>query len=249
MSRKARHEYLFAPLRELTEYRRILGDLGQGTAFCAYGLDDSQQVFLLSAVQADTERPMIVVCPNESVAQRVVEDYNAFMGGGAAILPAREVSFLHVAASSKELTMRRLEALGGFLTGEIHLLAVPADAAMHRLMPRARFMEGMIDVEEGQRLEPSELIERLIRAGYERVELVEARGQCALRGGILDVFPIGRPSAVRVEFFDDEVDSLRDFDVMTQRSVNRIRSARMYPPRACASRRTTGSASWKRNTT
>ena len=78
--------------------------------------------------------------------------------------------------------MRRLEALGGFLTGEIHLLAVPADAAMHRLMPRARFMEGMIDVEEGQRLEPSELIERLIRAGYERVELVEARGQCALRG-------------------------------------------------------------------
>ena len=229
MSRKARHEYLFAPLRELTEYRRILGDLGQGTAFCAYGLDDSQQVFLLSAVQADTERPMIVVCPNESVAQRVVEDYNAFMGGGAAMLPAREVSFLHVAASSKELTMRRLEALGGFLTGEIHLLAVPADAAMHRLMPRARFMEGMIDVEEGQRLEPSELIERLICAGYERVELVEARGQCALRGGILDVFPIGRPSAVRVEFFDDEVDSLRDFDVMTQRSVNRIRSARMYP--------------------
>ena len=108
MSRKARHEYLFAPLRELTEYRRILGDLGQGTAFCAYGLDDSQQVFLLSAVQADTERPMIVVCPNESVAQRVVEDYNAFMGGGAAMLPAREVSFLHVAASSKELTMSRL---------------------------------------------------------------------------------------------------------------------------------------------
>lgn len=101
---------------------------------------------------------------------------------------------------------------------------------MHRLMPRARFMEGMIDVEEGQRLEPSELIERLIRAGYERVELVEARGQCALRGGILDVFPIGRPSAVRVEFFDDEVDSLRDFDVMTQRSVNRIRSARSIPP-------------------
>lgn len=229
MSRKARHEYLFAPLRELTEYRRILGNLGRGTAFCAYGLDDSQQVFLLSAVQADAERPMIVVCPNESVAQRIVEDYNAFMGGGGAMLPAREVSFLHAAASSKELTMRRLEALGGFLTGEIQLLAVPADAALHRLMPREQFMEGMIDIEEGQRLEPSELIERLIRAGYERVELVEARGQCALRGGILDVFPIGRPSAVRVEFFDDEVDSLRDFDVMTQRSVNRIKSVRMYP--------------------
>ena len=76
------------------------------------------------------------------------------------------------------------------------------------------------------RVEPTELVARLVEAGYERTALVEARGQCALRGGILDVYPVGMPEAVRLEFFDDEVDSLRAFDVMTQRST--------FPPRTRA---------------
>ena len=70
---------------------------------------------------------------------------------------------------------------------------------------------------------------KLSAAGYERVHLVEARGQCALRGGILDVYPVGGPNALRVEFFDDEIDSIRSFDVMTQRSISRRNAVRLYP--------------------
>ena len=221
--------FLFEPLRELPTYNLLTASLNQPQAYCAYGLEDSQRVHLLCALRRDMNRPMIVVCANDSVAQRVMEDYNAFAGGGAKLLPAREVSFMHVAASSKELSMRRLEALGSFLTGETTVLVVPADAMMYRLMSRKRFQNHIIEAFEGERTDPTELISRLTAAGYERVELVEAKGQCALRGGILDVFPVGQPNAVRIEFFDDEIDSLRDFDVMTQRSVNRLKSVRMYP--------------------
>ena len=229
MANNTQNDFLFAPIRELSAYRELTEAVGRPGAAYAYGLDDSQRVHALASLKRDTNRPLIFVCPNDNAAQKAVADFNAFLGGGAAMLPAREVSFLQAAASSRELSTRRLEALGDFITGETDVLAVPADAMMHRLMKRERFLENVILCEEGERMEPLELIGRLTDAGYERVELVEAKGQCALRGGILDVFPVGMASAVRIEFFDDEIDSIRDFDVMTQRSVNRLRSVRMYP--------------------
>ncbi len=229
MQSKLNNEFMFAPVRELGAYQSLLSSIGFGRSVCAYGLDDSQRVHMLAAISRDANRPLLVVCPTDQVAARIAEDFRSLTGLGAEVLPAREVSFLRVAASSKELSMRRLEALGAFATGGISLLCVPADAMMHKLMKRERFINNIITVREGERLEPNELIGALTTAGYERVELVEARGQCALRGGILDVFPVGMPSAVRVEFFDDEVDSLRDFDVMTQRSINRLKEVRMYP--------------------
>ena len=96
-------------------------------------------------------------------------------------------------------------------------------------MPVKLFQNGLIALQEGQQIEPARLMEKLIQAGYSRVDRVESRGQCALRGGILDVYPVGQPSALRLEFFDDEIDSLRDFDVMTQRSVARRTKALLYP--------------------
>ena len=229
MSTKTKNAFLFHPLKEMPVYKELLKSLENRACQYAYGTDDSQRVHLLSALQRDTGRPFIVVCPNDTAGAHIVEDYNALTGGGAHLLPSREVSFLHAAASSKELSMRRLEALGKFVSGEVKLLVVPADALMHRLIQKSRFVDNIITISEGENMEPMDLIERLVRAGYERVDIVDAKGQCALRGGILDVYPVGSQNAVRIEFFDDEIDSLRDFDVLTQRSVSRLSSVSMYP--------------------
>ena len=70
---------------------------------------------------------------------------------------------------------------------------------------------------------------RLAAAGYENVHMVEAHGQFAVRGGIVDVFPVGATTAVRLEFFDDEIDSLREFDVLTQRSVGKREEVTFFP--------------------
>ncbi|MBQ1258430.1 MAG: hypothetical protein IIX93_14310, partial [Clostridia bacterium] len=224
-----KNAFLFEPLKELKVYNDLLSALENKACQYAYGADDSQRVHILSSLARDTKRPFIVVCPNDTAGAHIVDDFNALTGGGAQMLPAREVSFLHAAASSKELSLRRLEAIGKFVSGEVKLLVVPADALMHRLMQKTRFMANVINVSEGECMEPMELIEKLVRAGYERVDIVDAKGQCALRGGILDVYPVGSQNAVRIEFFDDEVDSLRDFDVLTQRSVSRLKSVTMYP--------------------
>ena len=101
----------------------------------------------------------------------------AGLPGAAALLPAREVSFVRSAASSRDLTIRRLETIGRLVTGQLHALVLPADAWMHRLMPRAQFEKHIIHVSQTDRLDPRDLTARLAAAGYENVHMVEAHGQ------------------------------------------------------------------------
>ena len=200
---------LFAPLEATSEFGALTDALSRPGAALACGLDDAQKLHLTVAAARKLGRPLLFVTSNEVAAQRVREDLNALLGGGAALLPARDISFVRTAASSRELTMRRLEALGAAATGEAKALVMSAETLLCRQMPRERFLQNVIEITPDMRVEPMELIARLVSAGYERTALVEARGQCALRGGILDVYPVGMPEAVRLEFFDDEVDSLR----------------------------------------
>ncbi|MBQ8088332.1 MAG: hypothetical protein IJ234_07940, partial [Clostridia bacterium] len=220
---------LFRPLDALSGFQGIVDALGEPCTVCAYGPDDAQRAHLIAALVRALNRPVLVVVPNEMAALRMTDDLNLLLDGRARSLPARDISFLKTAASSRDLMLRRIGALGDCATGEAVALVASVDAMMDRLLPRAQFESHILAIEEGMRIEPAELMEKLVSAGYERVHLVEGRGQCALRGGILDVYPIGVANALRVEFFDDEIDSIRSFDIMTQRSISRRERATLYP--------------------
>ena len=224
-----RLDCLFEPLERLEAFGKLTHALERPEVCALYGPDDAQRAHLLAAAARKLDRPLLVIEPNDVAAARMAEDLGVLLGGAARQLPARDISFLKTAASSRDLSMRRIEALGDCLTGAAKALVLGADAMLFRLAPPAQFRERIIELREGDVMEPSELMARLVAAGYERVHLVEARGQCALRGGILDVYPVGSPNALRVEFFDDEIDSVRSFDVMTQRSISRRESVRLYP--------------------
>ena len=220
---------LFSPMEGLGAFRELTRVLQQPGVCSVYGPDDSQRAHLLAAAIHELNGPMLVIEPNDVAAARMAEDLNVLLGGAARLLPARDITFLKTAASSRDLSMRRIEALGDCLTGGVKALVVAADAMLFRLAPVSGFDARIIRLSEGERMEPAALTERLTAAGYERVHLVEARGQFALRGGILDVYPVGGPNALRVEFFDDEIDSIRSFDVLTQRSISRRPALTLYP--------------------
>ena len=224
-----RLDCLFEPMEGLGAFQDMTRALEKPGVCSAYGPDDAQRAHLLAALARRTKRPLLVIVPNDMAAARMVEDLSVLLNGAARHLPARDVNFLKTAASSRELSMRRIEALGDALTGRVKALVVAADAMMFRLAPPEQFADRVINLDEGLYMEPAELAEKLSAAGYERVHLVEARGQFAVRGGILDVYPIGSPNALRVEFFDDEIDSIRSFDVMTQRSISRRPVVQLYP--------------------
>ena len=220
---------LFEPLERLESFQTLNEAIGAGKICSVYGPDDAQRAHLLAALARKTGRRLIVLAPNDMLAMHMTEDLNVLLEGGARLLPGRDISFVKSSAASRDLAMRRIDVIGACVTGAVQALVVSVDAALHRMLPPQRFKEHVVALDESARMEPNDLMQLLTDAGYERVQLVEARGQCALRGGILDVYPIGEPNALRIEFFDDEIDSIRSFDVMTQRSISRRESARIYP--------------------
>ena len=225
----AKMNWLFAPLEDIDEYRALRAAAEKPGVLCVTGLDDSQRLHLLAGLARETGRMLLFVTATDQLAQKATDDLLALMNGRVQLLPAREINFLRVAAASGDLAARRVEAMGAALAGGLRALVAPVDALMFRLMPPASFKRGVIKLQRGLVIEPKDLMARLIDAGYERVDVVESRGQCALRGGIIDVFPVGRASALRIEFFDDELDMLREFDALTQRSTDEIERAWVLP--------------------
>ena len=113
--------------------------------------------------------------------------------------------------------------------GDIRLLCTSMDAALQRMGSADRFREETIRLAPGDRIDLNDLIRRLTAMGYERVSMVEGKGQCALRGGIIDVYPPACSQSLRIEFFDDEVDSIREFDCISQRSLDSVEKCTLTP--------------------
>ena len=130
---------LFTPLDALESFIELTRALSEPGVCSAYGPDDAQRAHLLSAVARRLDRPMLVIEPNELAASRMAEDMNLLLGGGARFLPGRDVSFLKTAASSRELSMRRIEALGDAMTGAARVLVLSADALLFRMPPPKTF--------------------------------------------------------------------------------------------------------------
>ncbi|MFR4292953.1 MAG: hypothetical protein ACLT74_07635 [Christensenellales bacterium] len=145
-----------------------------------------------------------------------------------ACLPGGEIDLTR-GASSHESAWRRLEALARAQEGDIRLLCTSMDAALQRMGSADRFREETIRLAPGDRIDLNDLIRRLTAMGYERVSMVEGKGQCALRGGIIDVYPPACSQSLRIEFFDDEVDSIREFDCISQRSLDSVEKCTLTP--------------------
>ena len=193
-----------------------------------YDMAEGQRPFYAALLHRETARPILYIAPSEAAAMRAADDCSAWLGGGAAVLPAPDVSFTRGTAS-RENAFQRLSILQKARRGEIKALCVSADALMIRMLPPAVYEENAVQLRSGDKMEPADLISRLVKMGYERVDMVEGRGQCALRGAIVDAFSPAENGATRIEFWDDEVDSIRAFDPISQRSLDNLEEAAFYP--------------------
>ena len=214
----------FAPYRQMVEESKRAG-----AVIAASGLAGAQKAHVACALAMETGRPLLFLCDSEKSATRTMEDVSALLGGGVCSFPAREITFYQEVAASREVTCRRIETLQRLTRGECRAVVAPADALLHRVMPRAAFSAHTVRIRVGEVLPTDELCERLLGAGYTREYMVEGKGQFSVRGGIVDIYPSDSLTAVRVEFFDDEVDSIRLFDVMSQRSTQNLQEIAIPP--------------------
>ena len=176
---------------------------------------------------AESGRKVLLVAEHDLKAARLADDARQWMGGDCPCLPGGELDLTR-AAGSLESSWRRLEALAAVTEGS-RILVTSAEALMQRMGRPDPFRQACFTLRPGDRIGLENLVSRLSRMGYERVGMVEGKGQFALRGAILDLYPPAGTEAVRVEFFDDEVDSLRTFDCISQRSVDRLDEIAVTP--------------------
>jgi transcription-repair coupling factor (superfamily II helicase) len=175
--------------------------------------------------------PLVVVARTDEEAHRLADDLSAWTGARhVRVLPERAALPLERALPEHDESAERLSVLAWLRGGErSKVLVASLLALVQRTISPDRLAAGRIDVRVGERVARRELLERLVAGGYDPVVEVTGIGEFAHRGGLVDAWPPGAAEPVRIELFGDEVDSIREFDAMTQGSRRRLSELSLLP--------------------
>ncbi|MCR5825012.1 MAG: transcription-repair coupling factor [Oscillospiraceae bacterium] len=220
---------LLQALIDLPELRELAEAVDAGRCPAAVtGLSPVHRAMVAAALHRSMQRPVVMLCADETEARRMAGDLRTLCGTESALLFAREWQLRDRVYASHTLEQQRLGTLCSLAAGDAALLVATVDGVMQRTLPPSALRDAMLTLRPGERHDPHALALQLERSGYARTEQVEGVGQYALRGGILDLWsPLAAP--VRVEFFDDEIDAMGEFDVTTQRRTKNIARLRVLP--------------------
>ncbi|MGM9540529.1 transcription-repair coupling factor [Anaerovibrio sp.] len=144
-------------------------------------------------------------------------------------LPVLDMVEFNAAAKGLHRLARRMEVLGRLLKGERLVVLATVEAAMQKGIGPAAYRELSLVLERGMLIGREKLLQQLVKLGYERSDQVEMAGDFSVRGGIVDVFPLNSPHPCRIEFFDDEIESIRQFNIGTQLSIDKLDEVEILP--------------------
>src|SRR3954471_5782982 len=183
---------------------------------------ETGDAFVVAGLAAALELPVLAVAPGPHEAEALAADVEAFLPGGSVLLPAWEAFPYELLSPTPEIAARRAAAVRRLREASGPLVVVaPAVAAAQGIAPSTG-TAAPLDVATGDEAAPDTLADRLVVLGYERADVVQRRGEFAVRGGVLDVFPADGRRPVRLEFWGDEIESIRVFVPSTQLSSERV---------------------------
>ncbi len=224
-------KFLCELLGESRDFRSVFEGVKKGALpLAATGLSQIHKALLLAVLTKETDKRILVITHDEAAANALMGDLKD-LGARAAVLPMLDYNLQRADGASMEYEHKRIDTLSGILDGDFRLLIASVEAVMRYTIPRDLLERSRFTVSAENPLPLTALTERLIDAGYARSELTEGSGQFSVRGGILDVFPIGSKSPVRIEYWGDEIDSISCFDIETQRRGDTLDEIKIYPAR------------------
>jgi len=181
---------------------------------------------------AENDRLLLVVCATSLEAQRLVEEIGWFSPNlRVRLFPDWETLPYDHFSAHQDLVSERLATLFALTQGQCDVLISPASTAATRLAPPAFLAAHTFLMKQGDRLNLDKLRMQMSLAGYQHVTQVVAPGEYSVRGGLVDLFPMGTALPYRIELFDDEIETLRSFDVDSQRTLYPVPEIRLLPAR------------------
>ncbi|BBH23344.1 transcription-repair-coupling factor [Paenibacillus baekrokdamisoli] len=214
-----------------TDYQSIVSGIRKGMREqLISGLAGSSRQVMIAALKREFEQPLLVVTHNMFAAQKIAEDLVECLSPDEVLLyPANELVAAEAAISSPETLAQRMDVLIRLSQGYRGIVVVPF-SGVRRYLPLSEVVaSARIELKVGQSIPLEAFLRQMVELGYVRVDKVEGKGEMSVRGGIVDLFPLTSPQPYRIEWFDDEIDSIRTFDPIDQRSLDKL-SEYTIPP-------------------
>lgn len=215
-----------------SDIKNILETLGRGfSPLSVSGLSSvhKAQAALLTAEEVCKGSPLLLIAEDDQNAKRLCDDINEMAGDIACLYPAKDLTLTRVDRSSKEYEYQRLCALTRVTDGSCRIICASAEAVMQKTLPPHELTGHMLSLSAGDTVDMAKLSADLVRAGYVKRDIVESPSQFSVRGSIADIFPVQEKFPVRMELWDDTIDSLARFDPESQRRTDMIDSL-VIPP-------------------
>ena len=219
----------------------ILGELGKSQKFIEIvnkiennkspiaisGLNDVGMVNLDVAIHEFTKRPICILTYNEIQAKKIYDDIKYFTDN-VVIFPKKEVVTYDYVAESKENLYERIESLNKIKSKKTLIVVTTIEAVMQKLPEKNTIYQNELKFKTGNSYKLDDIKRNLVDLGYIRCDLIEGRGQFSVRGDIVDI-SVNEKIGIRLEFWGDEIDSIREFNIETQRSIKNKNEATIYP--------------------
>ncbi|KAF1085830.1 Transcription-repair-coupling factor [Sporotomaculum syntrophicum] len=227
-------------IKDTTEYSSLVNGLADNRSQQqVFGLTGAQRNLVIAALVDAGYPTMLIVTANEVEAGQVADDLSVLLPQKQVVqFPISEQLPFQLLAHGIDVTAARLTVLEGLCCLKPMVIVAPVEALLGRLSPPDVFAGAGLKLAVGDLQDTGELGQHLVAIGYERVQLVERSGQFSVRGGIVDIFPIISETPVRLEFFDDVVESIRLFDIESQRSDKKIERLNIPPAREMVASKT-----------
>lgn len=224
-------EYFLNAARRVDEYN-VLAEHKSGLPVMLTGLSHIHKAHFLAALSGEEDfiSPLIVLCDTEGECVRMCNDINTMTGKETALLyPAKDLMLGEVDSSSKEYEYKRLGVLYNMLCGNGAIVCASPEGASQLTIPSGVLISRSITVKSGESINLSETVQKLLALGYSRCDQIEGVSQFSVRGSIFDIYPVNFPSPIRIELWDEDVDSISTFDIDSQRRIDTIKKITVAP--------------------
>lgn len=217
----------FSELSGFKEIKRCLdADVSPVSVNGLSPLHKAQLVFSLA-----DRKTSLIITDDESAAKKLCDDINSMSGNThtACMFPSKEFIITDTEGASREYEHMRISALSAVLDGSCRVLAASIEAAMQMIIPPDVLESNTVRIEKGQNIDIEKLLRKLVSCGYSKAEKTEGTGQFSVRGSIIDIFPVNEHKPLRIELWDDEIDTISYFDSETQRRTDETEKLEICP--------------------
>ena len=191
------------------------------------GLTGVAEAGIVSSVMEKTKRPIMLITYNEIQAQNLVNDLK-FFTDDVIYLPKKEIVTYDYVAESKNLPYERIEVLNKIYKKQKNIIITSIETIKQKMISKNALYKNVLNFKVGDRFILEDVKQKLINLGYERFDLIDGRGEFSVRGGIVDISTTDN-TGIRIELWGDEIDSIRHFNIISQRSIDNIEKVEIFP--------------------